>query len=140
MSKEENINLKKDVKKEEDMCGCICAQKDIGENVIIKEDDSGEDNVVTEENTCERSCIQTCTEENMNTEKTRDVISDITKIFDDTNCAYSLKDVIDELKRLGYENPGTAILYAMQDDLLCVDSIEDDGLVYLAILEQDEEE
>lgn len=79
-------------------------------------------------------------EENSNPEENHDIVDDIKKIFENYEYAYPLEDIIEEIKNLGYKNPGMIITNAIQDDLLYVDSIEDDGIVYLALIEQDEEE
>jgi len=105
------------------------------ENVTKKKDESAKEDqcVCTEENTCG------CTEENTLVEES-DVINDIMTIFEDPDCAYPLDDVIDELRGLGHENPGKILTLALQDDVIYVDSVEDDGMVYLALIEQDEGE
>ena len=65
---------------------------------------------------------------------------DILGILDKPDYAYPLEDIMKELKKLGYHNPGSIVLYAIQDELLYIDNIEDDGVVYLAIGDQDEGE
>lgn len=94
----------------------------------------------TEENTCGCSGENVCTDGDISIEEDRDVINDIRSIFSDHDCAYSLDDVIAELEELGYENPGVVITLALQDDVIYVDSVENNGAVYLALTEQDEEE
>ncbi len=69
-----------------------------------------------------------------------DIMNDIRSILEEPNYAYPLEDVIEELKKLGYDNPGKIVLCAIQDEFLYIDDIEDDGVVYLAIVDQDKEE
>jgi hypothetical protein len=94
----------------------------------------------TEENTCGCTGVNVCTEGDVSVEEDRDVINDVRSIFDDPDCAYPLNDVIAELKELEYDNPGGVITLSLQDEVIYVDSVEDDGTVYLALTEQDEEE
>ncbi len=91
----------------------------------------------TEENCNEEQDENT---EYINSEENNGVKDDIMKIFENTDCAYPLEDIISELKNLGHSSPGTLIVCAIQDNLIYVDSIEDDGTVYLAVVDQDEEE
>jgi hypothetical protein len=79
-------------------------------------------------------------QENIDPQENHDITSDIMKIFEDTEYAYPLEDVMGELKKLGYSNIGTIVTCAIQDELIYVDSIEDDGTVYIALVDQDEEE
>lgn len=65
---------------------------------------------------------------------------DILDIFVDSDYSYLLDDVIKRLSEMGYSKPGTSILYAIQDGILCIDDIEDNGAVYLAFVENGEEE
>lgn len=104
------------------------------EDVTKKEDEITEKeiNECTDENVCSD-------EDNLVEEVDRDIISDILSIFDDPDSAYPLIDVIDELKALGYKNPGGAITLALQDEAIYVDSVEDSGMVYLAVTDKDEE-
>lgn len=108
-------------------CGCACAQVDTGSNVPKEEASK------TEEGEVDKT-------EDGEEEIDRDVIKDLISIFDDVSFAYPLNDVISELRELGYDNPGTVITLALQDDVIYVDSVEDSGMVYLAVVEQDEEE
>lgn len=80
-------------------------------------------------------------EENTNTgEISNDVKDDIMKVFENTDCAYPLEDVMAELKELDHPSPGAIIVCAIQDNLIYVDSIEDNGTVYLAVVDKNEEE
>jgi hypothetical protein len=127
------MNTKEDVTKKEDeitekgTCGCT------SESVTKKEDE------ITEKGTCgctsEDVCASedVCTEEDVVEEVDRDVINDILSIFEDPESAYPLDDVLEELEGLGYKNPGGALTLALQDDVIYVDSIEDSGMVYLAV-------
>lgn len=94
-----------------------------------------------EENTKEeKTCAitdETVTDINANIEENKDVTSDIIAIFN-PEYAYPLEDIMGELRTLGYSNPGSVVLCAIQDDILYVDSIEDDGTVYIAIVDNDE--
>lgn len=117
-------------------CGCACVQVEAGNNVPKEEVDKTEDGETTTEITTEEG--EATTEEGE--EVDRDVIKDLLSIFDDVNFAYPLNDVIAELRELGYDNPGTIITLALHDDVIYVDSVEDSGMVYLAVAEQDEEE
>lgn len=140
MNTEENITTKEDESTEKNTCGCtderVSTEEGTEENITTREDES------TEKNTCGCAGEQVCTEEGtlVEEEEDRDVINDIIKIFEDTSCAYPLDDVIAELKELGYENPGGVITLALQDDVIYVDSVEDSGMVYLAVSNQSEEE
>ncbi len=81
-------------------------------------------------------------DENMrkNSEQGLNIEDDIAKVFENPEYAYPLEDVLEEFKKLGYTDVGKTVLYAIQDDLLYVDNIEDDGTVYIAVVEDDEEE
>jgi hypothetical protein len=105
------------------------------EDAIKKEDE------IEEKDSCGITDESVCTEEETLVEEVdRDVINDILSIFEDPDSAYPLEDVIEELKGLGYKNPGGAITLALQDDVIYVDSVEDSGMVYLAVTQQDGEE
>lgn len=65
---------------------------------------------------------------------------DILDIFVDSDYSYLLDDVIKRLSEMGYSRSGTSVLYAIQDGILCIDDIEDNGAVYLAFVENGEEE
>ena len=78
-------------------------------------------------------------EENEKIEKNVDATEDIIKIFEDPDYAYPLEDIIAELKKLEYTNPGLSVLCAIQDEILYLDSIEDNGAVYVALVDRDEE-
>ena len=65
-----------------------------------------------------------------------DVKDDIMKIFEDADYAYPLEDIIEELRKFGYVSPGSVVLGALQRDVLYIDSIEDDGIIYLAVTEE----
>jgi len=112
-----------------------------GKNMNTEEDVTTKKNESTKESPCgcaeENTCG--CAEEGTLVEGS-DVINDIMTIFEDPDCAYPLDDVIDELRALGHENPGKILTLALQDDVIYVDSVEDDGMVYLALIEQDEGE
>lgn len=88
----------------------------------------------------EENLEENTSSEEENLEEDNDVINDIMKIFDNPEYAYPLEDVIEELEGLGHHNPGTIITCAIQDELLYVDNVEDDGTVYLALVDQVEEE
>lgn len=79
-------------------------------------------------------------EENTSSEENCDATNDIMKIFENPEYAYPLEDIMSELRELGHSNPGTIITCAIQDELLYVDNIEDDGTVYIALVDQDEGE
>lgn len=64
----------------------------------------------------------------------------IKEIFENSGYSYLLEDVINRLSEIGYENPGTSILYAIQDGVLCIDDIEDNGAVYIASVDEDDVE
>jgi len=64
----------------------------------------------------------------------------ILEIFANSEYSYLLEDVIKRLSEMGYNSPGASILYAIQDGILCIDDIEDNGSVYLAVVEDDEDE
>lgn len=65
---------------------------------------------------------------------------DMLKIFTDNEYAYVLEDVIKKLAEMGYSNPGTVVLHTIQDEILYIDHIEDDGTVYIATVEDEENE
>lgn len=79
-------------------------------------------------------------EEDTNVEKNVDVTDDIKKIFEDPEYAYPLEDIITELKELGYANPGSVVLCAIQDEILYLDSIEDSGTVFIALVDNEEKD
>lgn len=66
--------------------------------------------------------------------------SDVEKIFSDTEYSYLLEDVIEEIKKLGYSNPGTTILKAIEDEILYIDDIENDGSVYISTVDISDED
>lgn len=103
-----------------------------------KEDVTKKEDEIEEKDTCGCGDESVCTEdETLVEEVDRDVISDILSIFEDPDSAYPLDDVIEELKGLGYKNPGGALTLALQDDVIYVDSVEDSGMVYLAVADQE---
>lgn len=67
----------------------------------------------------------------------------IVKIFESINLEYPIIDIINELKRGGYidssQKGGDIVLYAIYSDILDVSSIEDDGMVYVALGMEGEE-
>ncbi len=46
--------------------------------------------------------------------------------------------MVEEFKKLGYSEPGNIITFAIQEELLYVDSIENDGTVYIATVDNEE--
>ncbi len=67
-----------------------------------------------------------------------EIINDLMKIFDNSEYAYPLIDVMEELKNLGHSNPGAIITDALHDELLYTDSVEDDGTVYIALVDEED--
>lgn len=64
----------------------------------------------------------------------------IVGIFSDIKEAWSVKQMIDILERVhGYENPGWMIRDAIQEGLLYVDNIDNNGVVFLALTDFGEE-
>lgn len=61
--------------------------------------------------------------------------NDILTIFTDNDYAYGLEDVLNKMTEMGYTNPGVAILHAIQEEILYIDNIENDGTVYIATVE-----
>lgn len=55
---------------------------------------------------------------------------DIIKLFGDTNDSLLLSDIIYKLKNIGYENPGAIIKDAVQNNILCIDDIEDNDIFF----------
>jgi hypothetical protein len=150
MNTEENITTETDVSTVKSVNPTMetCAGGDGCECTCVKVDTSNsspkEEGEITTEGTdkTEEGEEASKTEEEDKCENgiDRDVIKDLISIFDDVNFAYPLNDVIAELRKLGYDNPGTVITLALQDDVIYVDSVEDSGMVYIAVIEQDEEE
>ncbi len=62
---------------------------------------------------------------------------DLLTIFTDNEYAYMLEDVLSKMTEMGYTEPGIAILHAIQDEILYIDHIENDGTVYIATVEQE---
>lgn len=81
----------------------------------------------------EEECIECDTEE-----KCIVADDDILKIFTDGEYAYVLEDVLKKLTEMGYVNPGIAILHAIQNEMLYIDHIENDGTVYIATVEEED--
>jgi len=79
-------------------------------------------------------------EENKCSDENTDLKKDLLKIFENREYAYPLIDVMEELNKLGYTNIGSIVTCSIQDEFLYVDSIEDGGTVYIALVDQDEEE
>ncbi len=57
---------------------------------------------------------------------------DLVNTFEDIDNAYPIEEITERLKEAGYTNPGQVIFDAMED-LLYIDSIEDDGTIYFAL-------
>ena len=68
----------------------------------------------------------------------REEIEDILEAFDDADYAYPLEDIIQSLKDSGYADPGTVVVDAMSDGILCIDSIDEDEVVYFALTKKGE--
>ena len=71
-------------------------------------------------------------------DKKREEIDDVLEAFDDADYAYPLADIIDSLRDSGCADPATAVADAINDGILCVDSIEEDGTLYLALAKKGE--
>lgn len=84
-------------------------------------------------------CIKIETrEEDVDKDKKREEIDDLLEGFDDPDYAYPLDDIIESLKDSGHTDPGTIIVYALGENILCVDSIEDDETMYIALTKEGE--
>lgn len=57
----------------------------------------------------------------------------VVKIFEQTDLEYDITEIIEELKKKEYANPGKIILDAIYDNILDVSSVDNDGSVYLAL-------
>lgn len=73
----------------------------------------------------------------LNTQKKDDDVDkeereDLVNTFEDIDNAYPIEEIAERLKEAGYANPGQVIFDAMED-LLYIDSIEDDGTIYFAL-------
>ena len=77
-------------------------------------------------------------ETNEDKEEKRKEIDGILEAFDDPDCAYPLEDIIESLKDSGYADPGIVIVDAIGENILCVDSIENDETMYLALTKEGE--
>lgn len=63
---------------------------------------------------------------------------DIVDVFDDINEALPITDIERELTESGYSNAYKIIYHAIRDDLLYIDDIEHDGVIYLALTDAGE--
>jgi hypothetical protein len=59
-------------------------------------------------------------------------IEDLVSTFEDIDNAYPIEEIMERLKKTGYANPGQVIFDALED-MLYIDSIEDDGTIYFAL-------
>jgi len=82
--------------------------------------------------------IGTREKEDVDKDKMREEIDDILESFDDPDYAYPLEDIIESLKDSGYTDPGTVIVDALGENMLCVDSIEEDETMYIALTKEGE--
>ena len=105
-----------------------------------EEHKSAEESTVMEDNKSKSEDIGIETDSDMEGASVvdeNDMKYDVMKIFEDADYAYPLEDVIEELRKFGYVNPGSVILSSLQREILYIDSIEDDGTVFLAVTEED---
>lgn len=63
---------------------------------------------------------------------------DIVEVFSDVNEALPITDIEKELTESGYSNAYEVIYHAIRDDLLYIDDIEPDGIIYLALTDKGE--
>lgn len=63
----------------------------------------------------------------------------IVQMFDTIDDALPLTDMAQDLRELGYASASRIIRDAIQEGLLYVDAVEDDGTVYLALTDWGEE-
>jgi hypothetical protein len=70
--------------------------------------------------------------EEEDTEK-KEKINAILNVFDDSDYAYSLVDIIKSLNGAGYPIPGDVIVESLSDDILYVDDIDENETIYLAL-------
>ncbi len=109
----------------------------------ISNDQKGKDMSINEDIKTEKNSGEELEEnlgENNVVEQERDIEEDILKVFEHPEYAYPMIDVIEEFKKLGYSEAGKAILYAIQDELLYLDSIDEDGTVYIAVVDDEDDE
>lgn len=64
--------------------------------------------------------------------------SDIVEVFDDVDDALPITDIEYELVESGYSNANEVIHHAIRDDILYVDGIDPDGVIYLALTDKGE--
>lgn len=69
-------------------------------------------------------------------DKKKEEIDDILDAFDDPDYAYPLEDIIQSLEESGHADPGTVVVCAINDNILYVDSIDEDEVVYIALTEK----
>ena len=111
-----------------------------GKVMSEEEHKSAEESTVMEDNKSKSEDIGIETDSDMEGASVvdeNDMKYDVMKIFEDADYAYPLEDVIEELRKFGYVNPGSVILSSLQREILYIDSIEDDGTVFLAVTEED---
>lgn len=70
--------------------------------------------------------------------KGKDRDADILNIFEDIEDSLSIKDIEQELVESGYSNAYEIIYHAIKGDLLYIDDIEPDGVIYLALTDRGE--
>ncbi len=77
-------------------------------------------------------------EEDEDKDEKKEEIDDLLEAFEDPDYAYPLEDITKSLRDSGYTDRGTVIIDALGENILCVDSIEDDEITYLALTKEGE--
>ncbi len=103
---------------------------------VIKEEKEEKDNEEQEEKEEKDNEEEEEKEEKDNEEEEEEQV-DLLNTFDEVGYAYPLDDILERLKITGYTNPSSVVTDAI-DDLLYVDSLDDDGTVYFALTEKGE--
>ena len=76
--------------------------------------------------------------EDKDKDERREEIDDILDAFDDADYAYPLEEIIQSLRDSGYPDPGTTIVDAINDGILCMDSIDEDDVTYITLTKEGE--
>lgn len=63
-------------------------------------------------------------------EKTKE---DLIKIADNKNWEYSIDEIIEWMEEKGYEHIGKIVEYAIYENILSVNTVDDDGTVWLEL-------
>ena len=77
-------------------------------------------------------------DEDKERDERREEIDNIIDAFDDADYAYPVEEIIESLRDSGYADPGKVIVDAISEGILCVDSIDEDEIMYFALTKEGE--